>query len=208
MFGNSGFSSTPHLVRCACGHELDIFGDHALGCGPLRIKRHDALCDVIFHWLLLDNSNVRREQRRFSHSMTRSGDVFHPDFSLGKAAYFDIFVRNSFIPSHLINAAIKTGAAAEAGKVDKDERHLANVSCYGCLFYPLVVESCEVWAAHSLEVLRSIVKKSLLLSGLSLDQASRQLHEQLSVCLWHYNSRRISDYLPNNYDLNCLCICP
>ena len=141
--------------------KLDIFGDHALGCGPLRIKRHDALCAV-------DNSNVRLEQRCSSHSMTRPGDVFHPDFSLSKAAYFDISVRNSFTPSHLINAAIKADAAAEAGEVDKDERHHANVSSYGCLFYPLVVESYEVLAAHSLEVLRSIVKKSLLSSGLSL----------------------------------------
>ncbi len=104
------------------------------------IKRDDALCDVIFHWLLLDNSNVRREQRCSSHSMTRPVDVFHPDFSLGKPAYFDISVRNSFIPSHLINAAIKAGAAAEAVEVEKDERHLANVLSYGCLFYPLVVE--------------------------------------------------------------------
>ena len=191
-----------------CGHELDIFGDHALGCGPLRIKRHDALCDVIFHWLLLDNSNVRREQRCSSHSMTRPGDVFHPDFSLGKAAYFDISVRNSFTPSHLINAAIKAGAAAEAGEVDKDERHLANVSSYGCLFYPLVVESYGVWAAHSREVLRSIVKTSLLSSGLSLGQASRQFHEQLSVRLRQYNSRLINDYLPNYYDLDSLCFRP
>ena len=105
---------------CACthGHELDIFGDHAFACGPLRIKRHDALCDVIFHWLLLDNSNVCREQHCSSHSMTRPGDVFHPDFSLGKAAYFNISMTNSFTPSHLINAAIKAGAAAEAGEVD------------------------------------------------------------------------------------------
>ncbi|XP_062523152.1 uncharacterized protein LOC134197820 [Corticium candelabrum] len=141
--------------------------------------------------------------------MTRPGDVFHPDFSLGKAAYFDISVRNSFTPSHLINAAIKAGAAAEAGEVDKDERHHANVSSYGCLFYPLVVESYRVWATRSLEVLRSIVKKSLLSSGLSLRQASRQFHEQLSVRLWQYNSRMISDrldlvivdYLPNYCDI-------
>ena len=59
--------------------------------------------------------------------MTRPGDIFHPDFSLGKAAYFDISVWNLFTPSHLINAAIKTGAAAEAGEVDKDECHHANV---------------------------------------------------------------------------------
>ena len=141
--------------------------------------------------------------------MTRPGDVFHPDFSLGKAAYFNISVRNLFTPSHLINAAIEAGAAAEAGKVDKDECHHANVSSYGCLFYPLVVESYGVWAAHSLEVLRSIVRKSLLSSGLSLSQASRQFHEQSSVCLWQYNSRMITDrldlvivdYLPNYCDI-------
>ncbi len=50
---------SPHTQSVVCGHELDIFGDHALGCGPLRIKQHDVLCDIIFHWLLLDNSNVR-----------------------------------------------------------------------------------------------------------------------------------------------------
>ena len=175
----------------------------------LRIKRHDALCDVIFHWLLLDNSSVRREQRCSSHSMTRPDDVFHPYFSLGKAAYFDISVRNSFTPSHLTSAAIKAGTAAEAGEVDKDKRHHTIVSSYGSFFYPLVVESYGVWAAHSLEVLRSIVKKSPLSSGLSLSQASRQLHEQLSVSLWQYNSRIISDrldlvivdYLPNYCDI-------
>ena len=32
------FPAPPHSVRCVCGHELDIFVDHALGCGPLRIK--------------------------------------------------------------------------------------------------------------------------------------------------------------------------
>ena len=141
--------------------------------------------------------------------MTRPCDVFHPNFSLGKAAYFDISMRNSFTPSHLIHNAIKAGAAAEAGELDKDEHHHANVSSYGCLFYPLVVESYGVWAAHSLEVLRSIVKKSLLSSGLSVSQASRQFHEQLSVRLWQYNSRMISDrldlvivdYLPNYCDI-------
>ena len=73
-----------------------------------------------------------------------------------------------------------------------------------------------MWAAHSLEVLRSIVKKSLLSSGLSLSQASRQFHEQLSVRLWQYNSRLISDrlelvivdYLPNYCDLDSLCFRP
>ena len=44
-------------------------------------------------------------------------------------------------------------------------------------------------------MLRSIVKKSLLPSGLSLYLASRRFHKQLSVRLWQYNSRMISDIL-------------
>ena len=60
------------------------------------------------------------------------------------AVYFYIFVRNVFTPSHLIDVAIKAGAAAEAGEVDKDKRHHTNVSSDGCLFYPLVLESYGV----------------------------------------------------------------
>ena len=48
------FPSPPNVVRCSCGHILDVYGDHLLGCGNkgLRIKRHNALRDVIFHYLL------------------------------------------------------------------------------------------------------------------------------------------------------------
>ena len=43
------FSSTDS-VHCSCGSAVDQFGDHLLGCGhdPMRICRHDVLCDVIF----------------------------------------------------------------------------------------------------------------------------------------------------------------
>ena len=39
----------PQSSRCVCGHIIDLHGDHVLGCGhgPFRIKRHDALCDII-----------------------------------------------------------------------------------------------------------------------------------------------------------------
>ena len=190
------FSPPPRSIRCVCGHILDVFGDHALGCSSsLRIRRHDALCDTVYHWLLVDNSGVRREQRCSSQSMDRPGDVFHPDFSNGKAAYFDISVRNSFSPSHVINAAVKAGAAAQAGEMEKDERHDSNVSSYGCLFYPLVVESYGVWSEHSLELLKSIAKKSTLSTGHSFSRAITNLHEQLSVKLWQYNSRMITEHL-------------
>ena len=49
---------------CSCNLTLDPHGDHLLGCGhgPLRIRRHDALCHIVFQALLQDNSQVKREQ--------------------------------------------------------------------------------------------------------------------------------------------------
>ena len=138
------FPRHPTSYRCTCNHVLDEHGDHALGCGLLRIKRHDAVCDVIYHCLLEENAGTRREQGCSTLSFDRPGDVYHPDFSQGKPAYFDVSVRNSFGPSHIINAASKAGVAAEAGECEKDLRHDENVAAAGGIFYPLIVETYGV----------------------------------------------------------------
>ena len=63
-FGVPLFSATSP-VCCPYGSVVDQFGDHLLGCGhgPMRIRRHDALCDVIYHALLQDNTGCRKEQQ-------------------------------------------------------------------------------------------------------------------------------------------------
>ena len=53
------FTSSPNSDLCLCGSSLDEFGDHRLGCDQktnLVIKQHDALCDTLFHTLLVDDS--------------------------------------------------------------------------------------------------------------------------------------------------------
>ena len=47
----------PTPVRCPCGQMVDRFGDHLLGCGhgPLRIRRHDALREIVYPVLLNDH---------------------------------------------------------------------------------------------------------------------------------------------------------
>ena len=130
-------------TRCPCGSTIDAYGDHVLGCGSgnLRIKPHDALCDVVFHALLQDHSGTRREQHCVGYNNSRPGDVYHPDFLLGRPGYFDITVRNSFQHSYIVHSAHCAGAAAAAGEMEKDDRHQDNVEAAGGLFYPLVVES-------------------------------------------------------------------
>ena len=80
---------------------LDNYGDHLLGCGDskLRIKRHDSLCEILFHALSTDNSNCRGEQHCSNVNMSKPCDVLHPDFDQGLPTYFAISVRKSLQPS-------------------------------------------------------------------------------------------------------------
>ena len=78
-----------------------------------------------------ENAGTRREQGCSTLSFDRLGDVYHSDFPQGKPAYFDVSVRNSFGPSHIINAASKAGVAAEAGECEKALRHDENVAAAG-----------------------------------------------------------------------------
>ena len=61
----------------------------------LRIRRHDALRDILYATLLQDNRMTRREQCVCNDSQNRLGDVYHPDFSDGQATYFVITVANT-----------------------------------------------------------------------------------------------------------------
>ena len=123
---------------------MDEFGDHLLGCAhsPLRIKRHDALRTIIWHALLMDDKGAAREQY-CGNSNNRPGDVYHPDFALGKSAYFDVSVRSSLQPKFLSRAAVQAGAAGEAGEIEKDSKHEEVVVSAGGLFSPWLL---SLWA--------------------------------------------------------------
>ena len=168
-----------------------------LGCGdgPLRIRRHNALCELVFEALRIDNPGTKRESRCSSDDNSRPGDIFHPDFAQGKAAYFDLTVRNSFQHSYLLSSASTAGTAAAAGELEKDIRYLETVEASGCSFYPLAVESFGVWTPSSLELLKSIARKTTLHTGTRFNQAINRLHEQLSTRLWRYNAKLALDRL-------------
>ena len=186
------FPSPTHLVRCVCGNIIDHFGDHVLGGGhgPLRIKRHDAFCDIIWHTLLQDNKGAIKEQRCGDNN-NRPGDIFHPDFRFGKPAYFDVSVRGSLQPQYLSKAADHPGVAGEAGEIEKDEKHEDDVLAAGGLFFPLVVESLGLWTPSSLKILKVIASKSSSLNGTPLSITVSYLHQRLSIRLWAYNAQML-----------------
>ena len=91
-----GIPLFPSLPLCTCLSVIDQFGDHLLGCthGPLRIQRLNALVSVVHHALLQDHPGVLREQG-IPSDRSRPGDIYHPDFHLGRPAYFDLSVRST-----------------------------------------------------------------------------------------------------------------
>ena len=68
-------------------------------------------------------------------------------------------MQNSLQPSYILQAAARTGIAAEAGELEKDIQHNLLVSASGSVFHPLVVESLGLWTAHSLKILKTIARR-------------------------------------------------
>ena len=103
-----------------CGSIIDSHGDRLLGCGyDSALNRcHNALCDIIWHALLIDNKPARREQTCSSNSKARPGDIFHPEFVDGRPAFFDVTVRNTIQAKYLCEAAEIVGAATRAGELE------------------------------------------------------------------------------------------
>jgi len=180
-------------VRCVCGTLLDPFGDHLLGCGHgvLRIRRHDALRDVVYHALRLDCPGVRTEQRCAGDHHDRPGDIFHPDFQDGLPGYFDVTVRNTLQAGFVAEGASHAGVAAAAGEAAKDMHHADAVHQAGGVFFPLVVETFGVWTPSSLELLRRVAARTTTASGLAASRATNNLLQQLSVRLWQFNARML-----------------
>ena len=60
-----GVSLFPLSPLCTCLSTIDNYGDHLLGCsqGPMRIRQHDALVNIIYNALSQDHPGVLKEQR-------------------------------------------------------------------------------------------------------------------------------------------------
>ena len=153
-----GVSLFPISPLFTCLSSIDCFGDHLLGCshGPMRIRRHDALVNILHHSLLQDHPGVLKEQRASFDGSSRPGDIFHHDYQLGRPAYFDVSVHSTTQPAHISSSASCAGVAAAAGEVAKDAEHFAIVEKAGGDFIPLVVESFGVWTPFALSILNSI----------------------------------------------------
>ena len=55
-----------------------------------------------------------------SSDQSRPGDIYHPDFHLGRPAYFDLSVRSTTQSAAISSASSQAGVAAAVGEIAKD----------------------------------------------------------------------------------------
>ncbi|XP_062518264.1 uncharacterized protein LOC134193447 [Corticium candelabrum] len=164
------FPDFPEAIRCMRGHTIDSFGDHLLECGhdSLRSRCHNAIRDIVYHTLLVDDAGSRVEECCSSTSFNRPGKVYHPNFTNGKPAYFDVSIWNTMQPSYIIPSSTLAEAAAFAEGEEKDAHHQADVEAANGCFYPLIVEMFDSWTPASLATLRIIASKTMTKTRLHL----------------------------------------
>lgn len=179
-------------VICPCSAPIDPFGDHLLGCshGPYRVRRHNALRDVLFHALKQDHPNVKLEQHFTGHSKTRPGDIFHPEFKDHKPTFFDVTISNTLSPCNIPSSS-RAGSAAADAEIRKDGKYLESITIVGGAFIPLSVETLGLWSPYAIRILREIATRTTYKNGLNEKVAFRCLIEQLSTCLWRHNAKCI-----------------
>ena len=139
---------------------------------------------MIYHALLTDKKHAKREQLCSGYDSNRPGDIFHPDFLLGRPGFFNVTVANSLQPSFIIKAASNAGAAEAC----KDFRRVTAASG---IFYPLAVETLGLWTPYSLKILRSIASRISAMSHMKFSKSLNNLLQQLPVKLWSYNARLV-----------------
>ena len=174
---------------------VDRFGDHLLGCGhgPMRIRRHDALCDIVFHHaaLLQDNSGCRRGSSVVAVLWIALGMFTTLTFCMvSQLISMLLCMRNPLQDSLLSQSAVTAGVCRIAGaRWRRNARHEEAVFGAGGIFIPLAVETLGLWSPASLSVLRDIALRTTTRSGAGIALACCHFIEQLSVCLWRHNSR-------------------
>ena len=80
------------------------------------------LVAIVHHALLQDHPGVLREQG-ISSDQSCPGDIYHPDFHLGRPAYFDLSIRSTTQSAVISSASSQAGVATAVGEIAKDTQY-------------------------------------------------------------------------------------
>ena len=178
--GIPSFPSTPALL-CPYGSVIVSSRDHPLGCShnPFRIRWHNAICDIIYEALLLDNQSVKREQSASSQSRNKPGAALH-------ILIFPCVTRITYFTA---------GAAGLRVEAYKDAKHFSEVERAGAVFIPLVIDALGLWSSFARKILKQIANKTIIFNNLPTAEALKYLIPKISTTLWSFNAKMLMQRL-------------
>jgi hypothetical protein len=175
----------------ACGKPMDVFGDHAVGCGGSneRITRHDLLRDALFAAAQTAALAPKKEVPGLVlGNRSRPADVLLPTWPRGTPTAIDVRVVSSLQSALLAGAALEAGSAAVHAKRQKIARHEDACRAAGIGFLPLVVEVLGGWEDEAAGCIASVGR----LQGQRLNSdpgaSVRHLFQRMAICLCRGNA--------------------
>ena len=136
-----------------CGHDLDIFGDHALSCKASRqcIARHNTLVNRLVEVMRQGKISVQQE---VAAETGRPDDIVAHDWTEGISAFFNITVVSPTCRTY-ISAALEPFGAATKRVNEKLRKYEKN----NLLFQPLVVETLGAWHPSTISTFKTVAAR-------------------------------------------------
>ena len=179
---------------------LDQLGHHQLTCSTCGfvVSRHNRVRDAVFWLLKSAGYNAAKEQGSYHGDQRRPADVLALDWSLGKAAAFDVTVVSPLTTENL-NGAGDSDVVSKAA----DAKHKANdEKCVGlgwkCV--PLAVDTYGQWCAEAHSAFRDIAMRLSVRSKVPYAVALSSVYCTLAIVLARQNALSIlarRDTLPH-----------
>lgn len=138
----------------------------------------------------------REERGIIPDSLRKPGDIFLPDWSLGRDTALDVSVTSPIQASLVERAAEVTGYAADARFKTKIASNYSACNQQGVEFIPLIVETHGGWDPRSLKVIKKIAGQLSSHTGKDQAEATNHLLQKLAISLVKSNTGLILSRKP------------
>ena len=174
----------------ACGACQDIYGDHALCCTSMgTYKRHNHIRDTLALQASAIGLQCRTEVELRGTGLVPA-DVFIPAMSDVPTAV-DVSVVHPLQPSHHAQAAITTGAAAEARADGKVGMYAEKCRLRSWEYWAVVAETTGAWNQAGQRFMRRLARARALRLGELLTDALTAVWISVCRALAHAVARQL-----------------
>ncbi len=178
------------VVCVACGACQDTFGDHALSCAAMGLyKRHNAVRDTFASQASSFGLECRMEVQLPGTELIPA-DIFLPSLSDAPVAA-DVSVVHPLHPSHSAQAAMISGAAAEARAAGKVAMYGEKCRERSWEYWAVVAETTGAWNRAGQRFVGRLARARALRTGENLGEVSAALWLAVSRALARAVARQL-----------------